>query len=84
MGWIAISVSGPGYLYPWTFRDVLNRLEGTPEIHRIMEMCRSFWPAPSLPPEPDIVELRRQVAELWPYDDFARSWDWYWGLHESG
>lgn len=84
VGWIGVSLSGSGYLFPWTFRDVLKRLEDAPEIQRITELCRSFWPVPAGLPEDRILEMRMQMSELWPYEDFHKTWDWYWGVQESG
>jgi hypothetical protein len=84
VGWISIHVSGYGYLYPWTLRDTVARLESTPATRHIMDACRSFWPVSSPPPDAEILKLRRQVPELWPYEDYAKPWDWYWGVNESG
>jgi hypothetical protein len=84
VGWIAIGITGYGYLYPWTLKDAVKRLENSPEIRRLMETCRSFWPVRPELPEPHIIEARKQFADLWPYDDFAKPWDWYWGIAESG
>lgn len=84
VGWIGVSLSGDGLLFPWTFRDVVDRLEATPEIQCMMNSCRSFWPVPPEPPEPRIVALRSQIGELWPYKTIDKPGDWYWGLKESG
>lgn len=84
VGWIGLTLSGYGYLYPWTLADVVRRLEAAPEIQRLAEICRSFWPVPADPPPADIVGLRREFRRLWPYGDFEKPWDWYWGLQESG
>lgn len=83
-GWIGVSVSGDGYLFPWTFRDVVGRLEASPEVQRICEVCRSEWPVAPERPKRRIRSLRRQLGDLWPYDDENRPWDWYWGVAESG
>jgi hypothetical protein len=45
-GWIGLNVSGPGYPYPWTRRDVLARLENDPHLRQITELCRRTWPVP--------------------------------------
>jgi len=84
VGWIGISLSGYGYLFPWTFRDVLDRIERSPEIQRIAGLCRSFWPVPLRPIEDRIITVRKELGQLWPYENFARDWDWYWGVQESG
>ena len=83
-GWISLDLSGYGYLYPWTFRDVVERLEKTPEVKRLTKVCREFWPVPSKRPERRFIEARNKHKDLWPYDDFDRPWDWYWGVSESG
>jgi hypothetical protein len=83
-GWMHASLSGYGYLYPWTFREVLQRLESTPEIQRIASVCRSCWPVPPEVPKPQIVAVRKQLGEVWPYENFDKPWDWYWGIQESG
>ena len=84
MGWIELGLSGYGYLFPWTLRDLVERLEGSEEIGRLTDVCRRFWPVPSEPPRPGIAEIREQFKELWPYDEFDKPWDWFWGLQESG
>ena len=84
VGWIGVSLSGDGYLFPWTFREVIGQLESTPEIQRITEACRAFWPVPLKPVEERIASMRKQIGVLWPYDDYDKPWDWYWGLQETG
>ncbi len=84
VGWVAIFLSGYGYLYPWTLRDVVDRLQDAPEIQRIAQICRSFWPVPAERLEDRVVEGRKQLGGLWPYEDIYKQWDWYWGVRESG
>ena len=84
VGWIGLSLSGYGYLFPWTCRDVFQRLENTPEIRHIAEVCRSFWPVAPKLVEDRIVEVRKELGELWPYENLDKRWDWYWGIEESG
>jgi hypothetical protein len=83
VGWIGVSLSGGGYLYPWTFRELVKRAEASPAIQRIMEACRAHWPVPAEPPEPRFVAARKEFSDFWPYDDVDRPWDWYWGLQEG-
>jgi hypothetical protein len=85
VGWISLDISSQGYLFPWTFREVVEKLEAIPAVQRLMKVCRELWPVPPDPPPPELVEQRRQNADyLWPYDDLEKPMDWYWGLHESG
>jgi hypothetical protein len=83
-GCIGVAVSGNGYLFPWTLRDVISRLETSSEAQRICEACRSEWPVQPDPPEKRIRALRRRFPDLWPYDNVDKPWDWYWGVAESG
>jgi hypothetical protein len=84
VGWIDISLSGPGYLFPWTPRHVVRRLEATDSTQRMMELCRSMWPLPPRELEDRIVEMRWEIGERWPYDELNKPWDWYWAVDESG
>lgn len=84
MGWISLDLSGYGYLYPWTLREVVERLKRSRETRRLTEICRSFWPVPPELPEPRIAELRQEFSDLWPYDRFDEPWDWFWGVQETG
>lgn len=84
VGWMRMDLSGGGYLFPWTFRDAVGRLQRSREIQRLTEVCQSFWPVRPDPPERHIIRLRREFRDLWPHDEFDRPWDWYWGLRESG
>jgi hypothetical protein len=83
-GWIALSFAGPGYLYPWTPCDLVSRAEGSPAIGRLTALCRAAWPVPPAAPGRRDIEFRREMKSLWPYDDLAKSWDWYWGVAETG
>ena len=84
VGWISLDLCGDGYLFPWTLRDVFERISASSVIRRLTDVCRSFWPVPAELPSPELVELRRQFHEVWPYDQFDKSLDWYWGLQETG
>jgi hypothetical protein len=82
-GWIELTISGPGYLFPWTFRDVVQRLESSPLIRKLTDVCRTTWPVAYSAVDDQTVDLRRQAGELWPYDDLRKPWDWYWGIAEG-
>jgi len=84
VGWMSLSLCGPGYLYPWTFPELVSRAEACQKIVAAAKLCRSTWPVePSVPPV-TIQEARMKLGELWPYADFNLPWDWYWGIAESG
>lgn len=84
VGWMDVSISGNGYLFPWTFRDVVDRLEASPEWQRLRSVCRELWPVGEGVPPLEIIEARKQLGRLWPYDTYDRKFDWYWGIFETG
>lgn len=81
VGWMDVSFSGNGYIYPWTTADVLARIESSPELVRVSALCRRYWP---VPPEKASFWVRRmrrtRLGKLWPYADVNLPWDWYWGV----
>ena len=83
VGWISVSLSGYGYLYPWSFADLVERVEADPGMRRVAELCRKSWPVPVELPDDGIRELRQKVGGLWPYPADL-PWDWYWGIAETG
>ncbi len=84
VGWIALSISGCGYLWPWSGHEVVAALDGSSAIRRLANRCREHWPVPPAAASPDVVEQRREMGELWPYGGFDQPHDWHWGVHESG
>lgn len=83
-GWMELSFSGPGYYFPWTYRQARERAEAVGLVREVMSVCRRTWPVPPAPPAAAAVDGRRQLADLWLYDDFALSADWLWFASESG
>ena len=83
VGWVSVGIGGGGYLFPWSLAEVVRKLESTPKIARIAETCRTFWPIAPSAPERRIVKLRKQFTPLWPYPEFDKPWDWFWGVAEG-
>lgn len=83
VGWMSLSISGPGYLFPWAFRDVVARLESSALVGQITDVCRLTWPVTPLPVTAEAIAQRREAGELWPYGDLAKPCDWYWGVAEA-
>ena len=84
VGWIAVGLYGNGYLFPWSFRDLIDRAESIAPIRDLMDLCRRTWPVPRVAPDPETIEARRTMGELWPYPRLDGPWDWAWGIGESG
>jgi len=96
VGWMSVSFSGNGYLYPWTPRDLMARATMLPELRPVMEICRQMFPvdpagspkvweklAPAVRKK-RVRELRRSMGDLWPLDDLDAPRDWCWGVSETG
>jgi hypothetical protein len=84
VGWIGINLSGYGYLYPWTFADLVHRADQEPAIGKMTALCRDVWPVIHSKPSWRQRRARRKMGELWPYPSTAMPLDWYWGLGEGG
>jgi len=82
VGWLAVGLSGPGYLFPWTFRDLVAHAEKSAGLQAVAAVCRSIWPIAPQVPDARRIEARRIMGRLWPYPIDAPV-DWVWGLLES-
>ncbi len=83
-GWISLSWHGNGYLYPWTFPQLVAYLEKNEEIQSLMALCRRTWPVPSEPVDYAVMEVRKNMEDLWPYERCDLPWGWIWTLRETG
>jgi hypothetical protein len=45
-GWMGLSFWGPGYFFPWEYRQVRERAESVELVRRLAEVCRAAWPLP--------------------------------------
>jgi hypothetical protein len=43
VGWMAVSMSGNGYLYPWGREALTRHLEGHAGVAKMMALCRETW-----------------------------------------
>jgi hypothetical protein len=63
-------------------------LEALPSVQRAMALCREFWPVDEAERDrfsvKDLIESRRELGRLWPYDELDGPSDWAWVLSESG
>lgn len=63
VGWIRVGISGYGYLWPWTFKDVVARAQANHGMQALMDLCKQARP---VPPEP---------ADARTYERFDLGWD---------
>ena len=47
VGWTAASLSGSGYLFPWTRAETLAKIAAVPALRELEEACQRRFPAPS-------------------------------------
>jgi len=83
VGWMELSLHGYGYLYPWTFRDLVERARESKEIAEAVAACSSLWPVSAAAPTKIERAARASLEELWPYDGTDIPLDWHWGLQEG-
>jgi hypothetical protein len=84
VGWVAVQVGGYGYLYPWTFYDLITRAEAISPLQALTDLCRRTWPVAPGPPPRKVVKVRKAMGDLWPYPRADQPWEWSWGLQETG
>ncbi|XAM01017.1 hypothetical protein OT109_06440 [Phycisphaeraceae bacterium D3-23] len=82
-GWGSFAIHGPGYFFPWTFREWVDRFTIDPKIQAICELCRKTWPVKSVVPDAELVEARRDYEDWWPYDNPSAPLKWSWGPEEG-
>lgn len=83
VGWLSLNLCGNGYLYPWSFAELLARVEANDAIRRVTDLCRATWPVAPDPPDAATCDQRGEMGELWPYPTTDLPWDWYWGIEET-
>lgn len=83
VGWIDLRLSGQGSRGAQTPAQIVARAEAQPSIHAMMQLCRDFWPVEPAPVSEEVIASRRLLGPFWPYAEYDRPWDWYWGFRES-
>ncbi|MEM6505665.1 MAG: hypothetical protein AAF711_09375 [Planctomycetota bacterium] len=83
IGMMSFSLDGYGYFYPWTFKEWVEKFTLAPGLQEVCDLCRQTWRIESVPPSDELVMLRRECEELWPYDNIHAPLDWAWGPEES-
>ncbi|HET6881969.1 MAG TPA: hypothetical protein VFI31_17515 [Pirellulales bacterium] len=83
VGWMSLNLSGYGYLYPWSFVDLVRRAEAVSAIAKVTSLCRATWPVTTGKPGRRERYARNKMGDLWPYPSKEMPLDWYWGLSEG-
>ncbi len=80
VGSVAVNLSGNGYPYPWTPRDLVRRAETIESVQRVMSLCEETWPGEPIAPSTQAQAARRALGKYWPYENVDRPLDWTWGF----
>lgn len=84
VGWIGVSLSGNGYCFPRTMREIVDLARAQSDVQRVERLCREFWPVAPQAPSKHQQALRKKMGGLWPYDRVDLPLDWSWTLSEGG
>ena len=100
VGWMSVGFGGNGYLSPWTPRDLTGRAMVLQQLERLTRVCRETFPVdpgyrgPGFRSGGSLRRLfqrplsrfkrRREMGDLWPFEELDLPWDWYWGVAETG
>jgi len=80
VGFVAVNLSGNGYPYPWTPRDLVRRAERIESVQRVKRLCEETWPGEPIAPSAEAQAARRALGKYWPYENVDRPLDWTWGF----
>ncbi|MEL6497251.1 MAG: hypothetical protein AAFZ67_08015 [Planctomycetota bacterium] len=80
-GWIAISISGNGYAFPRTHRQVVDEMTAEPELRAVADHVRSFWPIADPIPSKELIKLRQVMGDAYTGDSCEARADWLWGVY---
>jgi hypothetical protein len=81
----AVCLSGAGYAFPRTPRQIVERLRDQPEVQRVEQLCERSWPVGTVRADDEVIEMRKAMGYLWPYErlDLPHG-GWIWSTNETG
>lgn len=86
VGWIGLTLSGGGYMFPWTREDVLKRAEQSVELQQLAQIVNDAWP---IDPHPlkritNVRNLLARTRKALGAKDVNTLTEWQWDVNESG
>lgn len=84
VGYVSLDIFGDGYFWPESFKSWIIRCSAEPAVQAACEACKRVWPRENESPDEQIISIRKNVENFWPYDDLYTPNDWAWGPEESG
>jgi len=86
VGWMGLSLSGNGYLFPWKRAEVLKRAEHSAELQQLAQICSDAWP---IDPHTrrkitNVGNLLARTRKALGKQDVNTLTAWQWDVHESG
>jgi hypothetical protein len=87
VGQFSLEISGPGYCFPRTPREIFDAIRTDPGVTPLLEILDSTWPTDVLQLEHarDLLSATLE-PDLWPYDNIANRPEpphWLWGVAET-
>jgi len=83
LGYFQMSLSGQGYCMPRSQREVMDVVRAQPETQAVEHLCEEIWPATPREATPGVIEMRRAMGSMWPYDELDRPVEWNWVISEN-
>lgn len=83
VGWMSMDVSGYGYLYPWNFRQWVQKAQANEKINDVCELVRRTWPCSMRQPIAEQLKIREKMGPMW-LNSIDAPVDWAWGCSETG
>ncbi len=84
VGYVAMDIFGDGYFWPETFKQWVDRCTGLPKIQAACDICKQLWPTDDIEVDDQMLTLRKELENFWPYDGHTGPNDWAWGQNVNG
>lgn len=85
VGWIALTLSGQGNLFPWTRAEILKRAAQSAELQELAQICSDAWP---IDPHPlkritNVRNLLARTRKTVATQDVNTLTGWQWDVRET-
>lgn len=83
VGWMSLSVSGPGYCYPVQPHEVMRDVRTDERIEEVVDIVRELWPVPPRRPSRQIIKHRNEMGDRFGGVSPDEPLDWFWMISDS-
>jgi len=86
VGWIALTLSGQGYLFPWTREEILKRTQQSNALNALTQICSDAWPIDphTLRGTKNIRGLLKRMRKAIGQETVDTLNAWQWDIKETG